>query len=178
MRTPRLICLAAAALVGTLLVGGCSSEQTSLSEKEGAPVHLGDLSYNVVITRYLNPNDDEDVDYLQGAPPLPDDQYYLGVFIQVANDTDSTQSLPQTLNVVDTEGNRFDSVPMDNPFTLPLGSQVDAGDSVPSPESVAANGPIGGSMVLFLIDQSSTENRPLELEIPGSGETGRIELDL
>jgi len=32
--------------------------------------------------------------------------------------------------------------------------------------------------VLFLIDQSSTENRPLELEIPGSGETGRIELDL
>ena len=34
-------------------------------------------------------------------------------------------------------------------------------------------------MVLFLIDTAATENRPLELEIPGpDGETGTVELDI
>ena len=66
-----------------------------------------------------------------------------------------------------------------NDFALKLPSQIEAGASLPLAESAAANGPIGGSMVLFLIDQTAAENRPLELEIPSStGETGTIELDL
>ncbi len=179
MRTARLIPLAAAAIAGVLLLGGCGSDQQGLTAKEGAPVELGDISYNVVITRYLNPADVEDAAYLKGAPQLPDTQYYLGVFIQVKNNGDTAQALPSKLTVVDTEGNRFDSVSFDNPFSLQLGSQIGGGASLPSAESAAGNGPIGGSLVLFLIDQTATENRPLELEIPSTtGETGRIELDL
>jgi hypothetical protein len=179
MRTPRLIFLAVAALAGALLVAGCSSDQHSLASKEGAPVELGDLSYNVVISRPLNPNDVEDAQYLKGAPTLPDNQFYLGVVLQVENNGDTTQTLPQSLTVVDTEGNRFNSVSLDNDFALKLPSQIEAGASLPLAESAAANGPIGGSMVLFLIDQTAAENRPLELEIPSStGETGTIELDL
>jgi hypothetical protein len=97
----------------------------------------------------------------------------------VENNGDSTETLPQTLTVVDTEGNRFSSVSLDNDFALKLPSQIEPGASLPLAESAAANGPIGGSMVLFLIDQTAAENRPLELEIPSTaGETGTIELDL
>ena len=47
------------------------------------------------------------------------------------------------------------------------------------PDSTAAEGVIGGAMLLFLVDQNVAENRPLELEIPGeAGEVGRIELDI
>jgi hypothetical protein len=50
---------------------------------------------------------------------------------------------------------------------------------LPKPETVAAAGPIQGSMVLFLIDQAATDNRPLTLEIPASsGSTGEVELDI
>jgi hypothetical protein len=179
MRTPRLILLAVAALAGVLLVAGCGSNGPNLTSKEGAPVELGDLSYNVVISRPLNPNDVEDAQYLKGAPTLPDSQFYFGVFLQVENNGDTTQTLPQSLTVVDTEGNRFNSVSLDNDFALKLPSRIDAGASLPLAESSAANGPIGGSMVLFLIDQTAAENRPLELEIPSTtGETGTIELDL
>ncbi len=179
MRTPRLIFLAVAALAGALLLGGCSSDQHSSSAPEGTPIKLGDLSYNVVITRYLNPNDTEDMDYLRGAPPLPDNQYYLGVFLQIKNIGDTTHDLPQQLAVTDTEGNRFDSVPLTNPWALQLGTPVPGGQVVPLADSAAGSGPIGGSLVLFLIDQSATESRPLELEIPSaSGDLGRIQLDL
>jgi hypothetical protein len=179
MRTPRLIFLAVTALVGTVVLAGCSSDQHAVASKEGAKVELGDLSYNVVITRYLNPNDVEDSAYLKGAPPLPNDQYYLGVFMQIHNSGDKALSLPQRFTVFDTEGNRFDSVPLHNPFALSLGSRILAGQSLPLAESAAANGPIGGSLVLFLIDQSSTEDRPLELSIPSdTGQSGTIELDL
>ena len=47
------------------------------------------------------------------------------------------------------------------------------------PNSIAADGPTQGSLILFLIEEASTENRPLELEIPlPSGEVGVVELDI
>jgi hypothetical protein len=50
---------------------------------------------------------------------------------------------------------------------------------LPEPESTAANGPIQGAMVLFLIDEGATELRPLILDIPSStGSVGEIELDI
>jgi hypothetical protein len=50
---------------------------------------------------------------------------------------------------------------------------------VPTIDSAAASGPIKGSMLLYLVDEQATENRPLELEIPGpDGETGTVALDL
>ena len=36
---------------------------------EGEPLELGELDYNVQITRFLNPDDAEDAEYLVGQPP-------------------------------------------------------------------------------------------------------------
>ena len=158
---------------------GAAPSSESRSVKEGEPVTLGDLQYNVQITRYLNPADVEDKSYLRGAPPLPNADYYLGVFMSVKNNGGTTQALPQDFTVTDTDGNTYHATPLANDFALQLGSHVAANGQVPVPDSAAASGPIEGSMILFLINQSAAENRPLKLEIPSSsGGPGEVELDL
>ncbi len=181
MRTPRLpaILVVLAACAVAALGAGCGSSEEPSSVAEGAPLHLGDMEYNVVITRYLNPNDTEDSPYLQGAPKLPVDDYYLGVFMQIKNTGSEAQTLPTNMKVVDTDGHQFSPAPLDNDFSLDLGSEVQPQAVVPNPESAAANGPIQGSMALFLINSASVESRPLQLVIPGAGgEPGEIQLDL
>jgi hypothetical protein len=169
---------AAAASVGAI---GCSSALTKLSVFEGTPVRLGNLQYNVEISRYLNPSDPEDAAYLRDAPPLRRGDDYLGVFLQVDNESSMTkQGLPTRYQVTDTEHNVYTPVPLNNDFSMPLGGRVAAGRSLPNPGSAAANGPIQGSMLLFVINQSTAENRPLKLKIPAAadGAPARVELDL
>ena len=180
MRTRRLPAILVALTVCVAgLVAGCGSSNDESAVMEGAPLHLGSMEYNVVITRYLNPNDTEDRSYLQGAPSLPDDEYYLGVFMLIKNTGDEAEVIPEGMKVVDTEGKEYDPAPLDNDFSLDLGAQVEGGGVVPNPESAASNGPIQGSMALFLISESSIEDRPLELVIPSpDGESGQIQLDL
>jgi hypothetical protein len=181
MRTRRLpaALLALVAALAVALAAGCGSSDESLSVKEGEPVTLGDLQYNVQITRYLNPADVEDKAYLAGAPPLPAQDYYLGVFMQVKNEGDSVQKLPQDFTVADTEGKVVHASPLTNDFALQLGSKVDANGQAPAVDTAADTGPIQGSMVLFLVTEASIEDRPLILQIPSaSGAPGEVELDL
>jgi hypothetical protein len=180
MRTRRLPALLVALTVcAGGLVAGCGYQDTATNVAEGAPLHLGDVEYNVVITRYLNPSDTEDRAYLQGGPTLPDNEMYLGVFMQIQNNGDQSALIPPSMKVVDTEGNEYSPAPLQNDFSIDLGSKVPSGGEVPDPESAAANGPVQGSMVLFLINEASNENRPLELVIPApDGSTGEIQLDL
>ncbi len=180
MRTRRLpAILVALTVCAAALLAGCGKSEDESSVAEGAPLHLGDMEYNVVITRYLNPNDAEDSAYLEGAPRLPNQDYYLGVFMQIKNNGDTTQVVPSDMKVVDTDGQIYSPAPLHNDFSLDLGSKVQADGVVPDPESPAANGPVQGSMALFLVSQASVDARPLELVIPGAGgETGEIQLDL
>jgi hypothetical protein len=173
------LALAAALLVGVALSGCNTNPETDLSVDEGQPMKLGDLLYNVEISRFLNPRDPEDRAYLAGQPRPPNDKLYLGVFMLVQNESDTAQEVPTDFKVVDTEGTEFKPIPSNSLFALKLGGQVGANDQLPEPESTAANGPIQGSMVLFLIDQAATENRPLTLDIPSSsGSAAEVELDI
>jgi hypothetical protein len=170
----------AALAIAALAAGGCSSTQTDLSVSEGTPVTLGNLQYNVQVSRFLNPSDPEDRAYLQGAPALPRDDYYLSVFVSIDNEGYEKSSLPTRYDVTDTAHNTYTPVAIDNEFALPLSGDVPARRQLPDPGSIAANGPIGGMMLLFLIHESSTENRPLTLKIPAAGNAapGRIQLDI
>jgi hypothetical protein len=172
--------LAALVAVAAVATGGCSSTQHDLSVAEGTPVTLGNLEYNVQVSRFLNAADDEDKAYLQGAPTLARDDYYLGVFLTVDNTGYERSSLPTRYEVYDTDQNTYTPVSIDNEFALPLGGDVPAREQIPNLESIPANAPIGGLMLLFVIHQSSTENRPLTLKIPAAGNSapGRIQLDI
>jgi hypothetical protein len=172
-----LLAIALAAVA--LPLAACGAEDEELDVAEGEPVLEDDVSYNVVISRFLNPDDVEDADYLAGAPEPQPHQQYFGVFMQVENKSDEAVPLPEQLSVVDTLDTTFSNLETDSPYALPLGAEVPASKRFPVADSTAAYGPIEGSLVLFLIDEASTDNRPLTLEIPlPSGKVGEIELDI
>jgi hypothetical protein len=169
----------AAAVAAASLLSACGASEDETSVSEGEPITVGDLEYNVVISRFLNPDDTEDAGYLVGEPPLEGDQLYLGVFMQVSNESSDDVFLPQSFTVTDTQGTKYEPIDSESPYVLPLGGSIPGGGQLPEPDSTPATGPIEGSMVLFRITQASTENRPLEMEIPSSsGEPGTVELDI
>jgi hypothetical protein len=147
---------------------------------EGEPLELGDLSFNVAITRFLNPHDIEDSEYLEGLPPPPLNEDYLAVFMTVANEGDGEVFLPSAgdIEASDIEGRVFEPVESDSLFALELGAPLPAGEEAPVPDSAAATGPVQGSFILFRIPTEAQELRPIELEISAEGEHGIIELDL
>jgi hypothetical protein len=181
MRPGHQRALALFALALTVLgAAGCGSEVTKEAE-EGAPIKLGDLELNVQETRFLNPDQPDDSDYLAGQKvPLPSAQAYLGVFLTIHNTSDSTVALPSAteVSVVDTTGAAYQAIPSSTSFAAPLGTDLAGGGDIPAPDTAAASGPVQGSLVIFLVQQGITENRPLKLEIDYRGETGDITLDI
>jgi hypothetical protein len=180
MRARKTAILAlAAALMALVALAGCGASENETEVNEGEPLELGDLHVNVQITRYLNPFSPEDSQYLAGAPELKKGEQYLGVFMEMQNEGDEEVPVPSPFRIVDTRGNVYDQVEgLDNPFALVSGTQVPADGQVPGIETAAANGPIEGSMVLFLLPEGANENRPLQLVVPGEDENGKVELDL
>ncbi|HMC06060.1 MAG TPA: hypothetical protein VKG89_01570 [Solirubrobacterales bacterium] len=169
-----------AALGAGLLLSGCNTNpEDTTSVAEGEAMKVGELLYNVQITRYLNPSDPEDKAYLTGQPALSPNQYYLGVFMQIQNESGSAQPVPARFTVTDTEGHKFKPIQSHSLFALKLGGNVAGDGALPVPESTAADGPIQGSMVLFRITGSAIEARPLTLDIPSTtGSAGHVELDI
>ena len=82
------------------------------------------------------------------------------------------------MSVLDTTGAAYQSIPSHTDFAAPLGSLLAAGGDIPAAGTAAANGPTQGALVLFLVNQTLTENRPPKLEIDSQGETGEITLDI
>jgi predicted component of type VI protein secretion system len=169
-----------AALAAGLVFSGCDTAPENANQvTEGQGIKLGDLLYNVQITRILNPGDAEDKAYLAGQKQPGPDQYYLAVFMRIDNEGDTDAQVARDFKVVDTVGDTFAPIPSDSLFALKLGATIHGGDQLPEGESTAANGPIQGSMVLFRITGAAIQDRPLTLEIPSStGTTGRVELDI
>ena len=130
---------------------------------EGQPVKLGEVQYNVVFSRYLNPGDTEDSAYLVGQQPPPQGSTYFGVFFEVRNESDDPQTLPSTLTITDAEHRDYDSIPSESLYALPLGGEVEAEEQIPVLDSPPQQGPIEGSLVLFLLPDEASENRPLTL---------------
>lgn len=171
--------LAALALfVATLAVSACGYSSTTKDVVEGQPVKLGQVQYNVVFSRYLNPGDAEDSAYLVGQPPPPPGFTYFGVFFEVGNDDRVPQALPKSLTIVDADHRVYDSIPSKSLYALPLGGKVEAEEKIPALDSTPQQGPIEGSLVLFRLPASASENRPLTLSIPGPEGPARVTLDL
>lgn len=171
--------LALALLIAALPLAACGGEEEELEVVEGEPIVVDDVSYNVVISRFLNPDDVEDAEYLAGEPDPPDGEQYFGVFMQIENDGDEAVALPNELTVVDTADNIYGQLNTDNQYALPLGDELPPDGSVPDPDSTPYYGPTQGALVLFLVSEASAENRPLRLEVPlPSGDVGEIELDI
>lgn len=171
--------LAALALVvSAAIVSACGYTSDSKDVVEGEPVKLGDLQYNVVFSRFLNPNDSEDSAYLVGQKQLPPGSSYFGVFFEVQNESEEPQTLADSFTIVDAEGATYKAIPSESLYALPFGGEVESQEQVPVLDSTAQQGAIEGSMVLFELPAPASETRPLVLEVPGPEGPAEITLDL
>jgi hypothetical protein len=180
-----LALLAAAALALTGCIGHKNTNVTE-AQTEGLYMDVGPLLYQVQISRYLNPADPEDAEYLTGLPQgtsaqLPKGQVWFGVWMRVQNVGKQAQTATSQYEITDTQGNDYRPIPLNtniNPFAY-VASQVGPGEFIPGPETAAYNGPIQGSLLLFKLNNASLQNRPLTLKIEGgAGQEATVQLDL
>jgi hypothetical protein len=177
---PRTAVIAALTLAMLVLAGvlaACGAEEES-EAAEGEPIEVAGLSYNVQITRFLNPDDTEDAEYLVGQPPAPPGTEYLGVFLVVKNEGDEPLPSATDYTVVDTLDTEYDFLDSDSPYALDIGAEVAAERQLPVPDTTAATGPNQGSLLIFKVADDVGDNRPLTLEIESSGGNGEVILDI
>lgn len=156
------------------------------ANNNGGYVDAGPLTYQLEISRVLNPYGTEDSQYVKGlpagTPPLTATQVWYGVFFWAKNQTDKPQTTTDNFVILDTEQNKYYPVklnPAENPYawtsqTLqPLGVE-------PGPDTTASFGPTQGGLLLFRLNTSAYANRPLTLYILGSSNQrlANISLDL
>jgi hypothetical protein len=177
---------AALILVGALALSACGNkpETRTEGETEGTYLNVGPLTYQVQISRQLNPSDLEDATYLQGIPPalrrLRPHQTWFGVFIQVVNEGSRAQLPASNFEIEDTEDKVYRPIPQSpqNPFTYHA-QLLPPKDVIPHINSVAGEGVIQGSLVLFKLDLTTLDNRPLEFVVADPiGGRGRVKLDV
>jgi hypothetical protein len=182
------------ALLAVLLLGACGDSHTHVSTgtyagESGASapyLNLGPLTYQVQLSRQLNPNNSEDAAYLAGVPPaqrlLASDQEWFGVFIQVFNNTSQPHFAATNLTIVDTEGNVYAPVPLDprNEYAY-RGGLVPAEKQLPELDTTAAFGPTQGLLLLFKIHIVSLDNRPILFKVTDPENAAKVasaELDV
>lgn len=172
--------------IAALAVGACGDKQAiSLhATTEGVYVDVGDLKYQVQISRLLNPADAEDRDYLVDLPAdqqLGSSDQWFAVFMRVENDSKKAERAATSYVIRDTQGNVYRPVAMGpkNVFAY-RGGVVQPKAILPLPGSAAGENTIQGAMLLFKIPVANFQNRPLVLEIPppGGGATGSVDLDV
>jgi hypothetical protein len=171
-----LAALALAAL--TLFVSACGYSSDSKDVVEGEVVKLGELKYQVVFSRFLNRNDNEDAAYLVGQPPPAKGSNYFGIFLEVQNKSEETQTLADSFTISDAGNQTFEAIPTESLYAFPFGGKVESQEPIPAPDSTPQQGPIEGSLVLFELPSAASESRPLTLSIPGPEGPAEVKLDL
>jgi len=185
--------LAVALALLALVAAGCGHDEDAATavqqtaETEGLYLDVNGLKYQIEMSRYMNPNDPEDAEYLVGLPetsPEPsEDEIYFGVWVRVENTSeDETRPAASIWEIHDTQENVYRPLPIDtevNPYAFePV--DVPPKTVIPLTTSAAGQGPIQGLMLLFKIRNDSFQNRPLELRFRngGSGQEGTYDLDV
>jgi hypothetical protein len=186
--------LATLALLAALALGACGDSHTKVttgtyageSGKNAPYLNVGPLSYEVQLSRELNPYNAEEATYLQGLSPaerrLAPGEEWFGVFLQVYNNTSHPLPAATSLTITDTQNNSYTPVVPNstNEFAY-RGGLVPAKSQLPEPASVAASGPTQGTLLLYKIQVVSLDNRPLEFKIvdpTDASESASAELDV
>jgi hypothetical protein len=179
----RLALIALVAVTGLLAAGCGASHETNANEEattEGVYLEQGGLTYQIQMSRYLNPADIEDKAYLEGLPagttPPGRDDIWFGVWMRVKNYSGATATPTTQFKITDTQKDVFTPVSLSpsNPFSYQPVPIPHAG-VLPQPSSAAGSGPIQGSLILFRLKIETLQNRPFVLHIAGGAS---VQLDL
>jgi hypothetical protein len=188
MLAKRIVMLAGAA-ASAIAISGCGAgEHATYADNLGPGyVQVGQLNYQVQVSRQLNPWDEyEDAWYLKGFTAsqlsLPASDLFFGVSLQVFNWTGHTATPTSDFYITDTIGERF--VPMvnanPNPYSY-VAASIPSGGRLPNVSSNAFAGWTQGEFIVFKIPYVSISYRPLILHIVNKAQPSRqsqIELDI
>jgi hypothetical protein len=148
-------------------------------------VNAGPVTYQVQISRALNPFSTEDAQYLAGIPKaqsIPADQLWFAVFVWAKNQSGRPQTTTGKFAITDSSGTVYHPWPLNpqvNPYAwAPM--RLAADETEPAPDSTASYGPTQGGLVLFRLSTAVYSNRPLTLDIFASGQSKptTVSLDL
>ena len=174
-------------LVLAIGLGGCGkTNHPPTGENNGVYVNAGPVTYQLQISRELNQYATEDRQYITGLPAaqgaLVHGQEWYGVFLWAKNQTNKPQVTSGNFDIVDTQGKHYYPLavnPALNPYAW-TARALQPNGTEPGADTTASFGPTQGSLLLFKLDNSIYDNRPLTLEIRGPQRQlwGTVSLDL
>ena len=188
LRPARVLILLALAMVCAAALAGCANkiETRTIGNTEGLYIDVGELKYQVQLSRIINPNDEEDRAYLAGLPAgtaqPSSDEAWFGVWMRVQN-VRSKQTFPSAneFSISDTQEHTFTPIELENnPFAYKA-QNLKPRTIVPSANSPAGEGVIQGSLILFKLTTEALANRPLEFRIQSPAlpdDFGVVDLDV
>ena len=169
--------LAVAALGVALVLAGCGNKESTIrfGETEGIYLDVGELKYQVEISRQLNPTIPEDRTFLTDVSPasakLGPEEVWFAVFVRVENESDKAQPPATDFTITDTEGHEYRPVSIGpaNPFRYSTEPVPSKGVAPDADSAAGENTSIAGMELLFRLKRETLDNRPLELTIQSAG---------
>jgi hypothetical protein len=152
----------------------------------GEYIQAGPITYQLQVSRELNPYSEQDKPYVQGLPhgsqPPNANEIWYGVFLWAKNQHHHPYRTASNFEIVDTQGNTYHPIDLDqslNPFAWKP-ELLSKGETYPLPNSIQANGESQGGLLLFKLNDSAYSNRPLTLYVLNHNgrRLGSISLDL
>lgn len=174
-----LIVLACAAF-GFAACGGDREETVTVGESEAVYVTLGDLQYQVQLSRQLDQFAPADRDLLKGVPAaqrkLKADEIWFGVWLRVQNGSEAPKTTADEFRIKDTTGREFKPVELgpDSPFAYRSVELAGERALYPPPNSASGQSPTTGAFLLFRMPISALDFRPLEFEFASSELPGKV----
>ena len=187
MTRPARKLLLSLTVLAALAVAGCGNKTDTaiVGETEGIYVTVDELTYQVQLSRILNPANVEDQAYLAGLPEGEEptaEEVWFAIFMRVENETDEELEAAEEFRIIDTQENRFEPIEIDteaNVFDYEA-RPIASGELLPERNSPASDNTIQGALLLFKVEIQSLYNRPLELEIESrsGGDNAVVDLDV
>lgn len=196
-RRPALLALLALlALAPTACNWNGDSEPVSFAASEGQYVQIGDIAYQVQLSRQLNIASPEDAEYFTGLPLaariLQPNEEWFAVWMRAQSQTSKPRLMAKDFRITDTLGTVYRPIPLpaQNPLAYRPRVLSGPGDSsqtysgvgiAPDADSAAGRaGPVAGGVLIFRVSTAVYQNRPLIMRIAGPPGTkpARIVLDL
>ena len=192
MPRPRRLVTLLAALLAASGLAACGKHpdkeaRVVHAETEGLYLDIGELKYQVQLSRAMNPYDTQDKGLLTGVPAdqreLKPDEIWFGVFMRVQNETGKELLPSSDIEIIDTLEDVFKPVELEpgSVFAYRSSTPIPPRQVLPLPDSPAFETPARGALILFKLKNETLDNRPLELKIEGRQlpqQTGIIELDV
>jgi hypothetical protein len=153
---------------------------------DGSYIQAGPITYQLEVSRELNPYSIQDAPYVKGLPagfpPPTANQIWYGVFLWAKNQHHKAYRTSDNFEIVDTQGDVYRPVKLNtalNPWAW-TSQLLQKNDTEPGENSVQSEGESQGGLLLFKLDISAYANRPLTLYVlnPSGQKLGSISLDL